>query len=279
MPVFETPHPISVSIDLAIGDARLDAGDRIDTVVEVHPSDPRSELDTKAAENVRVEYAGGQLLVKGPKQRPLFGRAGSIDVTIDLPSGSDVRAVAQTAAFRGTGRLGECRIKTSVGDVRLQETGQLIAASSLGDITADRVEGQAEITTGSGAVRIGEILGQAVIRNSNGDTWVREVTGDLRVKAANGDISVDQAHAAVDAKTANGDIRIGEVVRGSVVLGTSSGQLDIGIRSGTAALLDVRTKSGNVYNFMAQADGPGAADSRVEVYATTSRGDIAVRRA
>ncbi|MFH8470421.1 DUF4097 family beta strand repeat-containing protein [Streptomyces sp. NPDC017991] len=278
MPAFETPQPITVTIDLSVGDVRLDAGDRIDTVVDVHPSDPRNELDVKAAENTRVEYAGGQLLVKGPKQRQLFGRAGSIDVRVELPSGSEIRAVAQTAAFRGTGRLGECRFKTSIGDVRLQETGPLIAASSLGDISADRVEGAAEVTTGSGAVRIGEIEGQAVIKNSNGDTVVRSVTGDLRVKAANGGISVDRALAAVEAKTANGDIRISEVVHGSVMLGTSSGQLDIGIRAGTSAFLDVRTKSGRVYNFMTATDSPGTADARVEVYASTSRGDIAVRR-
>ena len=61
-----------------------------------------------------------------------------------------------------------------------------------------------------------------MIKNSNGDTWIGEAGGDLRLNAANGDIAVDVAHAGVVAKTANGDVRLGEVVRGSVVLETGS---------------------------------------------------------
>ena len=70
MPTFDTPEPITATIDLAIGDVRISAGDRATTVVDVQPSDPSSEDDRKVAEQTRVEYANGQLLVKTPKLRP-----------------------------------------------------------------------------------------------------------------------------------------------------------------------------------------------------------------
>ena len=79
-----------------------------------------------------------------------------------------------------------------------------------------------------------------MVKNSNGDTWVGEAGGDLRLSAANGSIAVDVAHAGVVAKSANGDVRLGEVVRGSVVLETRLGDLEVGIREGTAAWLDVQ---------------------------------------
>jgi hypothetical protein len=278
MPVFETPEPISVTIDLAVGDVRLDADNRTDTVVEVRPTDLRDAADVKAAEETRVEYVGGKLFVRGPKLRSVFGRGGSVDVTVELPAGSEVRAVAQVAAFHCSGRLGDCQVKTGTGDIQLQETGPLIANTSMGDVTAERVDGPADVSTGSGAVRVAEVVGAALIKNSNGESWVGEVTGDLRMRSANGVISVGTAHAAVDAKSSNGDIRIGEIVRGSVVLGTASGHIDIGIRTGTAALLHVRTRSGTVYNFMTESEGPQQAQETVEVFANTSRGDIAVRR-
>jgi DUF4097 and DUF4098 domain-containing protein YvlB len=198
---------------------------------------------------------------------------------VGLPSGSGVRAVAQTAVFQSSGRLGECRFKTSTGDIQLEETGPFTAATSIGDVTVDRVDGRAEVTVGSGSVRLGLVSGAAVVKNSNGDTWVGEVTGALRAKAANGTITVGKAHRAVEAKTANGDIRIGEVIRGSIVLGTSIGQLAIGIARDTAALLDVRTKSGVIHNFLKEADGPGQAAETVAVYATTSSGDVSIHRA
>ncbi|WP_058043215.1 DUF4097 family beta strand repeat-containing protein [Streptomyces roseifaciens] len=279
MPVFETPQPISVSVDLQVGDVRLQADERTDTVVEVRPSDPGSTADAKAAEDTRVEYEAGRLLVKGPRSRAFFGKTGSVDVTIGLPSGSAVEGTGQMTAFRCSGRLGECRIKTSAGDIRVQETGPLTATTSLGDVTADRVHGAAAITTGTGAVRAGELAGPAVIKNSNGDSRVGEAAGDLRVRSASGSVSVGTAHAALEAKTAHGDIRVGEVVRGSTVLATSSGQIEIGIRPGTAARLDVRTKFGNVHNLLTASDGPGRSEETAEVYATTSVGDVTVRRA
>jgi hypothetical protein len=39
MPIFTTPEPISVAIELVVGDVRITAGDRAHTVVEVGPSD------------------------------------------------------------------------------------------------------------------------------------------------------------------------------------------------------------------------------------------------
>ncbi|MFJ9679407.1 DUF4097 family beta strand repeat-containing protein [Streptomyces sp. NPDC101194] len=278
MPVFETSKPISATLDLAVGDVRLDADHRTDVVVEVRPSDPASEADIKAAEGTRVEYAAGELLVKAP-QRGLFGRTGAIDVAIDLPSGSHVKAVVHRGAFRSSGRLGQCRFKTSTGDIELEETGPLVASTSFGDITVARAQGSAEAVTGSGLVRMRELECSAVIKNSNGNSWVGEVTGSLRVQAANGAISVGTAHGSVEARTANGDIEIGEVMSGSIVLGTTAGRIEVGISPGTAALLDVRTKSGSVQNSLTPTDGPEKSDRTVEVQAGTAVGDIVIHRA
>ena len=96
-----------------------------------------------------------------------------------------------------------------------------------------------------------------MVKNSNGDTWIGEVTGDLRVNAANGDIAVDRAGAGVAAKTANGDVRLGEVARGSASLKTGFGEIEVGIRDGTAAWLDVNTQFGQVHNELDASDGPG----------------------
>src|SRR4051812_16737410 len=81
MPTFDTPAPIAAMIEVAVGDVRIIASDRSDTVVTVHPSDSGADLDVRAAEQTRVEYADGRLFVKAPKPRTLgiFGRPGSID--------------------------------------------------------------------------------------------------------------------------------------------------------------------------------------------------------
>ena len=67
MPTFDTPGPISVTIELGVGDLRITATDRVDTVVEVQPSDPAKPSDVTAAEQTRVEFADGVLQLKAPE--------------------------------------------------------------------------------------------------------------------------------------------------------------------------------------------------------------------
>lgn len=281
MATFETPEPISVVMALLVGDARVIASDRTDTVVEVRPSDGSSAADVKAAEQTRVEFSHGRLLVKAPKhwrQYSPFGSGGSIDVVIELPSDSHVQGDVAVGDFRGEGRLGQCRFKTATGHLWLDHAGPLLLTTTAGDVTVDQAVGHTEVT-GCGDLRIREIAGTAVIKNLNGNSWVGEVTGDLRCNAANGDIAVDRAHAAIAAKTANGNIRIGEAMRGSVVLETAFGDLEVGIRAGTAALLDVGSQFGRVRNSLEAASDPEPTEETVELRARTSYGDILIRRA
>ena len=87
MPTFDTPEPISVTVEFGVGDLRMVASDRTDTMVEVRPSDPAKKADVTAAEQTRVEFAGGRLLIKAPKSwRQLTWRGGgeSIDVQVEL---------------------------------------------------------------------------------------------------------------------------------------------------------------------------------------------------
>ena len=281
MPTFDTPEPIAVTVELGVGDLRVVASDRTDTMVEVRPSDPGKKADVTAAEQTRVEYAGGRLLIKAPKSwRPYSWRGGgeSVDVQVELPAGSQLRGETGVAALRGQGRLGECRFKTGVGDIQLDRAGAVQLRTGVGDLTVERADGEAELTTGSGSVRVDQIDGAAVVKNSNGDTWIGEVTGNLQVNAANGRISVDRARETVAAKSANGDIRLGEVAHGAVLAQTAFGRVEIGIRDGVAAWLDLNTRFGNVHNDLDAAGRPESGEDAVEVRARTSFGNISIHR-
>ena len=281
MPTFDTPEPISVTVELGVGDLRIVASDRTDTMVEVRPSDPTKKADVTAAEQTRVEYASGRLLIKAPKnwrQYTFRGGGESVDVQVELPAGSQLRGETGVAALRCRGRLGECRYKTGIGDIQLDQAGAVQLRTGVGDITVERAGGDAELTTGSGSLRVDGIDGTAVVKNSNGDTWIGRVTGDLRVNAANGRISVDQAGGTVAAKSANGDVRLGEVAHGAVLAQTGLGKVEIGIRDGVAAWLDLNTRYGTVRNDLDTADRPGAGEEAVEVRARTAFGDITVHR-
>ena len=283
MPTFETREPISVTLELAVGDVHVIAADRFDTVVVVNPKDRSRKLDAEAAEQTQVEYSSGSLSVKGPKQRGLGGyiglggKVGSIDVTVELPANSRVQTDLGAGDFRGHGLLGDVRIKCGAGNISLDRAKQVHLDTGAGSVTVERVTGRAEVS-GAGTMQMGELLGPSEIKNLNGKTWLGEVQGSLRVKAANGDVTVGRAHSDVTVKTSNGSIQIGEVVSGSIVLETGAGGLDAGIRNGTAAWVDATTRFGRVNNTLAAADGPEGSRATVEIRAHTAFGDITIHR-
>ncbi|MGV9251619.1 DUF4097 family beta strand repeat-containing protein [Streptomyces sp. NPDC003697] len=280
MPAFDTPEPISASVRVEAGSIQFTAGDRLDTVVEVRPRDPKKEQDVRAADQTEVTCASGVLTVRTPKPALLgLGRTGTVDVTVELPTGSHVDMTGAWAQVFGEGRLGEVRVKTSAGDVRLDTTGPLKLTASHGSITVDRVEGGAEITTSSGSLRVGFVAGPAVLKNSHGTTTVGAATGELRVSGANGDIDIARAEESVTATTAHGTLRVGEVARGTVQLETSYGAIDVGVREGTAAWLDVSSGSGQVRNALTASGAPEESEDTVKVRARTRYGNIDVRRA
>ncbi|MBH5333934.1 DUF4097 family beta strand repeat protein [Streptomyces pactum] len=279
MPSFDTPEPISVIAHVDAGSLRFIAGDRLDTVVDVQPRDPKRDHDVRAAEQTEATYAGGVLTVRTSKRRHPFGRTGIVDVTVELPAGSGVDATGAWAQVLGEGRLGKVRVKTSAGDVRLEATGPLQLTAAHGSITVERVDGAAEIGTSSGSLRVGTVGGPAVLKNSHGSTTVGAVTGDLRVSGANGDIDIARAEGSVTATTANGALRIADVARGTVQMETAHGSIEIGIREGTAAWLDVSSERGQVRNTLTPSRTPEKSEDTVEVRARTRYGNIDVRRA
>jgi DUF4097 and DUF4098 domain-containing protein YvlB len=280
MPIFDTPEPIDITVEIPVGDIHVTASDRTDTLVEVVPMDERDAHDVQAAEETRVEYADGKLLVKTPKARGFSyaARRRSVEVRIGVPTGSQVRGDTGMGHFRFAGKLGECQVKSGAGNVELDRTGPLHLRTGAGNVTVAEVDGDAEISTASGTVRIGAIDGGAVVKNSNGPTTIGKVAGDLRLRASNGELSVAEAAAGVDAKTANGAIRIGEVVSGSIVLKTSMGDIEVGIGQDTAAWLDVNTTAGRVRNSLDEAASRPDRSQTVEVRANTSFGDITIQR-
>lgn len=278
MPSFDTPEPISVTAYVYAGAIRFTAGDRLDTVVEVRPFDPKKDLDVRTAGQTEVAYASGILTVTTPKAN-LLGRGGAVDVTVELPTGSNIDMTGAGANVIGEGRLGAVRVKTSSGGVRLDTTGPLQLKASHGSSTVDRVEGMAEITSSTGNVRIGLVDGPAVLKNSHGTTTVGAVTGELRVNGANGGFDIARAEASVTGTTTNGYLRVAEVARGNVQLETSNGPIEVGVREGTAAWLDVSSHHGQVRNTLAASEAPEQTEDSVTVRARTNWGNIDVLRA
>lgn len=260
---FETPEAISVYLSVEFGGARIYAGERQTTMVEVRPASAGRKADLEAAEATRVQFAGGRLEVRAPKPRRLglFGKPGAIDVVIQLPGGSHVQGNGAYGDFDAEGRLGDCDFKTSYGTLRVEAAGALTLHTSAGNITAGRVTGTAELSTSWGDLRIGETSAPATLKTSGGD------------------IRVERAGEGISARTAYGAIQVARAVRGQLDLTTSYGDVEVGVADGTATFLELRSNHGGVRNQLERVDDPTQPEEFLKVRAQTNYGDIKIFRA
>ncbi|WP_412079716.1 DUF4097 family beta strand repeat-containing protein (plasmid) [Streptomyces xanthophaeus] len=193
MQKFETVAPIAAVVDIPAGRVRFIAADRADTVVEVLPADASSGRDVKAAEQTEVVFGDGVLRIgAAPAKSQLFGPAGSVEVTVQLPAGSRVEAKAASAELRGVGRLGDVAFEAANGSVKLDEADGVRLTLLAGDVSVGRLGGGAEISTQKGDLRITEAV--------RGTVTLRTEYGQIAVGAARG------VSACLDAGTSYGRI-------------------------------------------------------------------------
>jgi hypothetical protein len=279
MPAYNTPTPIDLAINLQVGRIEVFAGDRADTVVTVSATNPAKANDRRGAEETKVDFDGQRVTITGPRPRiSWIGPNESVDVKVELPTGSRLTADAG-GGVRTVGCLGATRIKSSLGPVDVETTGDLWLRASLGNVTVGTAEGGIEITADHGQIRVGTVTGDAILKASYGTVLVGESGGDLDAKLSYGDLEITRALASVAAKTAYGSVQLREVSSGSIEVETGYGQVTIGVRPGVPAWLDLSSKDGHVRNELDGDRAPDESEQAVAVRARTQYGDITIQRA
>ncbi|MEV6261065.1 DUF4097 family beta strand repeat-containing protein [Streptomyces sp. NPDC051784] len=190
---FDTPTAVNAVLDIPAGRIRFIASDRTDTTVEVRPADPSSSRDAKAAEQTEVTYSGGVLDIKAPEAKSrILGHSGSVEVTVQLPTGSRVEAKSAAAEFRGVGQLGDVTVEGGHGSVKLDEATSVHLTGLDAHITVGRLHGSGEISTMSGDVTVTEA--------SHGQLTLSAQRGDITLGVAKG------VSASLDAGTSYGRV-------------------------------------------------------------------------
>jgi DUF4097 and DUF4098 domain-containing protein YvlB len=213
---FTTSTPVTAVVEVPAAHVTVIATDRPDAVVEVRALDASKGRDTKAAERVTAAFDDGRLHVSAPEAKELFSPSGSVEVTLQVPAGSHVRATA-AGEIRGVGRLAEVVVDGSYGPIKLDEAASIRVATQDGDVVIGRLNGSGEVSTQRGDIRIAEA--------SEGALQLSTRLGDISVGAVTG---VD---ASLDASTAMG--RISNALQNgsatpalSITASTDSGNID-----------------------------------------------------
>lgn len=262
MPQFQTPEPVTAVVEVVTGSVHVVADDRNDTVVQIRPRDPSRASDVRAAENARVDFRHGTLTVSAGPKLVALGKGGAVSIDIALPANSRLEVSSASADLSCAGALGDCRFSSAGGAARF-----------------DAIEGSIKADTASGAIAARSVTGSVAVATASGDATIGRLDGDLKFQSGRGALAIERLQGAVTAQTASGDVSVTVAVSGSVRATTSSGAVGVGIPEGTAAKLDVHTRSGTLSNTLDPAGGPSDGDEKLVVHARTGSGDISVHRA
>lgn len=268
---FETPDRIELYVENNSGDITITAADvsRTDVIVT-----------GRHADEFVIEQRGDQIQVVAPRPGMGFlaGGGQGAEITVVMP--------AQSALT----------VKTGSADTAVHgPLGGLWVTTGSGTLTADLVDGTSEVQSGSGDVRLVELRGRSRIKNGSGDVSVVRCT-DLTVSTGSGDVRIDSVGGQLAVKTGSGDVQVGEAGddlalstgsgdltvdvarRGRYVVKGASGDVRIGVPTGTPVWTDITTVSGRVRSDLSPVGEPAEGQDHLEIRATTASGDITLQQ-
>lgn len=275
---FDTPNPPTISVEFRAGDIVLDAQETTQTSVEL--TGGSNQASRELIDATVIEQRGDTIVVHVPERgHGLFNRTPNLQLHVTTPHGAALMIKAGSADISARGSFAGSRISTGSGDVSVMHlTGASRLRSGSGDVSLDSTEADLDAQSGSGDIRIGSVSAACTLQSGSGSVEVQHVAGPAKMQTGSGDISVGDAESNVMTQTGSGSVHLGRVHRGEVKANGASGDVHVGLASGTAAWLDVRSLTGRVNTDLEASGEPGPDEEKVRLHLNTVSGDIDVVR-
>jgi DUF4097 and DUF4098 domain-containing protein YvlB len=182
----------------------------------------------------------------------------------------DITAAADSISIRTNrpeARRGSSGAKYVVKAPRRTRLDRVVSTN--GHVRAENLQGEAQLRTSNGSVRVFHLSGDLEATTTNGSIEMDSLEGGATVRTSNGRIRAERVTGALDARTTNGSITADlakPAPNQAVKLSTSNGsvELTLGVLSGN----DVRasTSNGSITVRL-----PGSAGARVQARTSRSR--------
>jgi DUF4097 and DUF4098 domain-containing protein YvlB len=275
---FAVSGPLQISVELGSGEIAMTAGEVTEASVTLEPG---TAGDTDALDLIaraRVDMRGTALRIDVPRAMG-FQRHPDVVVVAQVPVESTVVTRSGSADVRLDGTYGDVKVTTGSGDVSVDAARDASIGTGSGDVRIG-VASTAAVKTGSGDIAVERCRDDARLETASGDVHVSELGGRGRVSSASGDVELGSVEGDIHLKTASGDVTVSRASAGELQAKTATGNVAIGIASGTAALLDCSSITGQVSSELEPSDEPAEGDERrLVVRVRTVSGSVAIRRA
>ena len=268
---FTTDQPVNLFVEIGKGTVELTATDTTESHVSV---------TGEGADDVHVEMRGTELSVVAPRQRAGFFKSEpDLHVRVTVPTGSEVGVRTGSADITGEGSWGTTQVKTGSGEIRFDRIdASAVMVTGSGDVALDDVSGELRAKSGSGDISVGRVDGSATITTGSGDIEIGHTGGATVAKTGSGDLRLASADHDVSFTTGSGEARVDRFARGRLTLKGASGDVEVGIPSGTPVWTDISTVTGRIRSDLQPTGAPEEGADHVELRAKTASGDIVLHQ-
>lgn len=246
--------------------------------VSVIPPQSDTTVALGASGLVNVTIRSGSLLIRGTDRTSAEirtegtayeVRSSGVGIAL-LPTARTSSIIDRSynrSSLRSDDRASERRPARTRMELSVPRGVRVIIAGTSGDIELDDIAGDVEIRSSSGDISLSRLGGRAIVETLTGDVSVRSGVSDLRVITTSGDVEAGEVRGAADVRTTSGSIQIDAarasrvavqtisgdlVITGTVTadarltLVTHSGDVDLGLASGTRGSLEFQTFNGEL---------------------------------
>jgi hypothetical protein len=263
---FQLTGPINLSVRLGRGSVTIRTVDDATTATVELRTEPGNE---PLLAGFTTEMVGRTLTIAAPREGGIADLASlwrarpreGVAVMVTVPTGTATKIATSSASITVTGRCGGADITTGSGAIRL-----------------DHVDGDLLLSYASAESRTARVSGSVTVRSGSGDAQFGIIEGSLEHVCASGLLEVGEVRGAVRSRSGSGSARLAAVY-GDVDFASGSGGISIGLPAGAAAHLNVTTGSGQVRSELAIEDHPAPAKATINVRARTGSGDVQLFRA
>ena len=245
-----------------------------------------TDLARKVADNPPVRHDGRTVRLSSPSD-PAELRAVTVSYQVRVPPQTDIAALSESGATTVRGVSGAVSIRTQSGAIEATQLGGTAAVTSgSGSVTVDGVAGTLTVTTNSSSVTARAAAGDLRVRTTSGSVDATlSGDGDADVETGSSAIRVSGARGAVIAATQSGRVSVQGVPRRDWRASTGSGSVDIATQPSVPFTLDARSGSGSVKVVGASVQGSvskrmvvgSVAGGGPHVTVTSRSGSIVVR--
>jgi hypothetical protein len=300
---FDTPSPIELDIGNSVGSIEIKLTDTATTHVEVRHDPASGYLDwrgglsgllnwvseqfgeagiktvlndrgnaerdkdrtarepiAEAVRQTRIDLTGSRLAVRTPSTAPF--RTVPLSITVQAPSDSQVG------------------VRTGSGEVKITgTTNRLQIQSGAGAVSVERAAGSATVRTGSGQLRLGGMTAGVQARSGSGDVEIASIEGPSSVVTGSGNVWLGAVAGDVLVRSGSGDVTVADAASGQTELITGSGELQVSVRRGVSAEVDLTSSTGVASSDLPVAEEPPEEEPTLRIFGRTGSGDVLITSA